>query len=77
MGGTNYYIESLLWNILIEKPGKVRCSQPGLGPNNDHELPSIELHKKLLQLDPTRAHKLHPNDKRKILRYICYIAISN
>ncbi|XP_056641723.1 tRNA dimethylallyltransferase [Diorhabda sublineata] len=66
VGGTNYYIESLLWKILIDDSEYSKI--PGLLPNNDHELPSEELHKKLKSLDPVMAKRLHPNNKRKILR---------
>ncbi|CAG9860796.1 unnamed protein product [Phyllotreta striolata] len=66
VGGTNYYIESLLWKILIDDDNYT--STPGILPNNDHELPSEELHKKLKELDPVTARRLHPNNKRKILR---------
>lgn len=72
VGGTNYYIESLLWNILIEKPsGGVdkEMFDPTRGPDNEHLLPSEELHKRLQELDPAMARRLHPNNKRKVLRY--------
>mgnify|MGYP005984117917 CR=1 FL=1 len=67
VGGTNYYIESLLWKILIEAPGEHVKALPDI-VNKDHELPSEELHKKLKLLDPNMARRLHPNNKRKILR---------
>lgn len=66
VGGTNYYIESLLWKILIDDGEFV--TTPGILPNNDHELSSEELHKKLNEVDPAAAKRLHPNNKRKILR---------
>ncbi|XP_044270246.1 tRNA dimethylallyltransferase-like isoform X2 [Tribolium madens] len=66
VGGTNYYIESLLWKILIEEPGDHVKAPPSR--YLDHELPSEELHKKLKLLDPEMARRLHPNNKRKILR---------
>lgn len=68
VGGTNYYIESLLWKILIDNPDTVKSFVPGVSDNNDHTLPSEELHKKLQVLDPAMAKRLHPNNKRKILR---------
>ncbi|RZC33778.1 tRNA dimethylallyltransferase, mitochondrial, partial [Asbolus verrucosus] len=67
VGGTNYYIESLLWKILIGEPGDHVKLKPDIA-NKDHELPSEELHKKLKLLDPNMAKRLHPNNKRKILR---------
>ncbi|GJQ70862.1 hypothetical protein Trydic_g783 [Trypoxylus dichotomus] len=68
VGGTNYYIESLLWKILVEDPGNSRLNVPGISPNNEHELGNEELYKRLQQLDPNMAKRLHPNNKRKILR---------
>ncbi|KAG5888368.1 hypothetical protein JTB14_033505 [Gonioctena quinquepunctata] len=68
VGGTNYYIESLLWKILIDDGSNTFTKIPGILPNNEHELPSEELHKKLKALDPSMAKRLHPNNKRKILR---------
>ncbi|GLV32183.1 uncharacterized protein CBL_11860 [Carabus blaptoides fortunei] len=79
VGGTNYYIESLLWKILVDDPG----SMPGDVPLADCEpfnkklrfdaeledgVSSLELHKRLQQLDPDMAKRLHPNNRRKILR---------
>lgn len=55
---------------MVEEPGKARLMQPGIAPNNEHMLSSAELHKKLLEYDPIRAMQLHPNNKRKILRYL-------
>lgn len=69
VGGTNYYIESLLWKILIEDcNSRIIPFKPGVSSNNEHTLPSEELHKKLQLLDPAMARRLHPNDKRKVLR---------
>lgn len=53
---------------MIDSPEDSYSNISGILPNNEHELPSEELHKKLQQLDPTMARRLHPNNKRKILR---------
>lgn len=69
VGGTNYYIESLLWKVLITtKPqemgtGKVVDRKVELEKEDGHEL-----HKRLSQVDPEMAAKLHPHDKRKVAR---------
>lgn len=68
VGGTNYYIESLLWRILVANPNEQSNVKPGILPNDEHLLSSEELHKKLKLLDPNMARRLHPNNKRKILR---------
>lgn len=67
VGGTNYYIESILWKILIENEHRP-VEEIGVLPNNEHELPSETLHKRLNDVDPDMARRLHPNNKRKILR---------
>ncbi|XP_021055466.1 tRNA dimethylallyltransferase isoform X1 [Mus pahari] len=69
VGGTNYYIESLLWKVLITtKPreigtGKAVDRKVELEKEDGHEL-----HKRLSQVDPEMAAKLHPHDKRKVAR---------
>ncbi|KAJ8919812.1 hypothetical protein NQ315_006341 [Exocentrus adspersus] len=68
VGGTNYYIESILWKILVEDESFHLKSAIGVLPNNEHELPSEVLHKKLSEVDPGMARRLHPNNKRKIMR---------
>ncbi|KFB47864.1 AGAP000639-PA-like protein [Anopheles sinensis] len=101
VGGTNYYIESILWKVLIsdgvqrEQPRKRRLS-PDLAPSaikpsdgaapselealvshlptmqgsadNLESYDSALLHQALARVDPETADRLHPNNKRKILR---------
>lgn len=69
VGGTNYYIESLLWHILIEKPGDTRKTLPWEYRKKNPDVSSEELHEKLKVLDPEMATRLHPNNKRKIIRF--------
>lgn len=71
VGGTNYYIESLLWKILIDDDiGKESSFNfiPGYLPNNEHTLSSEELHDKLKLVDYVTANRIHPSNKRKIIR---------
>uniref|UniRef100_A0A5F5PNF5 tRNA isopentenyltransferase 1 n=2 Tax=Equus TaxID=9789 RepID=A0A5F5PNF5_HORSE len=69
VGGTNYYIEALLWKVLVNaKPQemdteKVIDRKVELEKEDGHVL-----HKRLSQVDPERAAKLHPHDKRKVAR---------
>ncbi|KAK2491082.1 hypothetical protein MC885_006555 [Smutsia gigantea] len=56
VGGTNYYIESLLWKVLVNT--KVELEKEDIHA----------LHKRLSQVDPEMAAKLHPHDKRKVAR---------
>ncbi|XP_030181573.1 tRNA dimethylallyltransferase isoform X3 [Lynx canadensis] len=69
VGGTNYYIEALLWKVLVStKPQemdteKVTDRKVELEKEDGHAL-----HKRLSQVDPEMAAKLHPHDKRKVAR---------
>ncbi|XP_058573903.1 tRNA dimethylallyltransferase isoform X5 [Neofelis nebulosa] len=69
VGGTNYYIEALLWKVLVStKPQemdteKVTDRKAELEKEDGHAL-----HKRLSQVDPEMAAKLHPHDKRKVAR---------
>ncbi|XP_026156424.1 tRNA dimethylallyltransferase isoform X2 [Mastacembelus armatus] len=73
VGGTNYYIESLLWKILLDTGQENEDSgDGGDGAQNRRlemeTLGGAELHKRLVEVDPKMAAMLHPNDKRKIAR---------
>ncbi|KAB0356620.1 hypothetical protein FD754_000776 [Muntiacus muntjak] len=69
VGGTNYYIESLLWKVLVNAkpqelgPEKVVDRKAELEREDGHVL-----HKRLSQVDPEMAAKLHPHDRRKVAR---------
>ncbi|XP_054620096.1 tRNA dimethylallyltransferase [Dunckerocampus dactyliophorus] len=68
VGGTNYYIESLLWQVLLDA-GKESSADGDTDRKLELEkLGEVELHKRLLEVDPKMAAMLHPNDKRKIAR---------
>uniref|UniRef100_A0A8C6T7U8 tRNA dimethylallyltransferase n=1 Tax=Neogobius melanostomus TaxID=47308 RepID=A0A8C6T7U8_9GOBI len=72
VGGTNYYIESLLWKVLLSTGDNEDSGDGGDEmPNRKLELEKMggaELHKQLMEVDPRMAAMLHPNDKRKIAR---------
>ncbi|KAM4699905.1 tRNA dimethylallyltransferase [Discoglossus pictus] len=76
VGGTNYYIESLLWKVLVdtdtsveETEGKAGLTEKSAKRKEELEqLDSQELHARLRQVDPEMAAKLHPHDKRKMAR---------
>uniref|UniRef100_UPI00398EF196 tRNA dimethylallyltransferase isoform X2 n=1 Tax=Pristiophorus japonicus TaxID=55135 RepID=UPI00398EF196 len=77
VGGTNYYIESLLWNVLLDtKEGKVCPTDGTVGnrassPSRKEEMEKLncqELYRRLAEVDPEMAEKLHPHDKRKVAR---------
>uniref|UniRef100_A0A3P9JLX8 tRNA dimethylallyltransferase n=1 Tax=Oryzias latipes TaxID=8090 RepID=A0A3P9JLX8_ORYLA len=72
VGGTNYYIESLLWRVLVDTGVKEDSTdEADEAPDRKKKLENLggaELHKRLAQVDPSMAAMLHPNDKRKIAR---------
>ncbi|XP_050992651.1 tRNA dimethylallyltransferase isoform X3 [Labeo rohita] len=72
VGGTNYYIESILWKVLIDTgQGSVTESEQGGASESKAELEKLggpELHKRLKEVDPDMAAILHPHDARKIAR---------
>ncbi|PNF25887.1 hypothetical protein B7P43_G11140 [Cryptotermes secundus] len=69
VGGTNYYIESLLWKILVENRDSLEQIK---SPTETEEIHSDgagpHLYERLQAVDPDRAQQLHPNNKRKIIR---------
>ena len=81
VGGTNYYIQSLLWhNTLIKKDQEQRQHSPSpeddpstnsFNNKNEEELDNLEteeLYNRLEKVDPIMANRWHPSDRRKILR---------
>ncbi|KAH8278872.1 hypothetical protein KR018_010529 [Drosophila ironensis] len=74
VGGTNYYIESLLWDILVDA-GEGSTPQdapqnPSLSQEQLAEMSTLDLHRHLMQIDVDSANRYHPNNRRKILRAI-------
>lgn len=67
VGGTNYYIESLLWKVLVPEQ-KCDSAPKKVLPEEYMQLSNLEIYEKLKEFDPERAKKLHPNDRRKVLR---------
>ncbi|XP_011607342.2 tRNA dimethylallyltransferase isoform X1 [Takifugu rubripes] len=73
VGGTNYYIESLLWKVLLDTGQEAADSADGAegAPDRKSELEKLDgaqLHKRLAEVDPEMAAMLHPNDRRKMAR---------
>lgn len=83
VGGTNYYIEALLYKVLISLPPesnnidttilledreKSLDEPPNKKNKLDAEDDTASLYSKLCELDPERAQTLHPNNRRKIIR---------
>jgi IPP transferase len=76
VGGTNYYIESLLWKVLVQYDCSAAAPAAALNSVAADKsatlelakLPNDELMRRLEAADPDTALRLHPNDRRKLLR---------
>ncbi|XP_065348951.1 tRNA dimethylallyltransferase isoform X2 [Cloeon dipterum] len=78
VGGTNYYIESLLWKVLVQHECKIIKTVPPEASNSVAadvsarceftHLSNEELMTRLEAVDAETALRLHPNDRRKVLR---------
>ncbi|XP_077006271.1 tRNA dimethylallyltransferase isoform X2 [Tamandua tetradactyla] len=69
VGGTNYYIESLLWKVLLDTKSQETGTEKVIDRKIELEKEdSHTLHKRLSHVDPEMAAKLHPHDKRKVAR---------
>jgi tRNA dimethylallyltransferase len=87
VGGTNYYIESILWHNLVSPGIGKRKRDDSIcedlsGLSNEvrefidnsslvdkmEEMESTKLYEYLQRIDPPMANRLHPNNKRKIMR---------
>jgi len=66
-GGTNYYIESVMWQQLLRSDENQRCPQHETYIKELENESAEKLHKLLQQNDPESALLIHPNDKRKVI----------
>lgn len=76
VGGTGFYIESLLYKLDFgntKKDIKLRKYYEGLAFEKGNEY----LHKILLELDEDTAKNLHPNDVKRVIRAIEIAKTSN
>ncbi|XP_017058334.1 tRNA dimethylallyltransferase [Drosophila ficusphila] len=73
VGGTNYYIESLLWNILVDsedKQAEGNTSGEHFKEEDLNAMSTADLHHHLAKIDAGSANRIHPNNRRKIIRAI-------
>ncbi|KAF9896476.1 hypothetical protein BX616_007386, partial [Lobosporangium transversale] len=76
VGGTHYYIQSLLWRDTLldtkKNPGMLseaeQQEQISIHEKFLKESDTLTLYKKLQEVDPIMANKWHENDRRKITR---------
>jgi tRNA dimethylallyltransferase len=76
VGGTHYYIQSLLWkNCLI---GSTASTDEDINTFYEETLdaPTEILYRRLQEVDPLMATRWHSNDRRKIRRSL-EVSISN
>lgn len=62
VGGSGLYIQALISDYDLSAPPR--------SPQEYPELSNEELHHKLAQIDPEAAEKIHPNNRRRVLRYL-------
>ena len=70
VGGTNYYIEQLLWKMMDfrDTDSYVADADKFEFISKFESWTSEDLHKKLRDVDENYAKMLHPRDRRKILK---------
>jgi tRNA dimethylallyltransferase len=73
VGGTNYYIESLLFHLNPPDPSSEHLHNEqllsDLSEENLSKLTSIQLHELLTKIDKPTSIRRHPNEERKIRRF--------
>jgi tRNA dimethylallyltransferase len=73
VGGTNYYIESLLFHLNPPEPSIQPVNneefQSEFSDENLSKLTSIQLHELLSKIDKPTSIRRHPNEERKIRRF--------
>ncbi|RIB20509.1 IPP transferase-domain-containing protein [Gigaspora rosea] len=67
VGGTHYYIQSLLWKNSLIKSYDDECDNDSEDDENLNSETDV-LYKRLQEVDPIMANKWHWNDRRKIRR---------
>lgn len=69
VGGTNYYVQSLLWPMSLissASDGESSSDEGDVGDKIFSTMDTPSLYKELQRVDPTMAAKWHPGDRRKI-----------
>jgi tRNA dimethylallyltransferase len=65
-GGTAMYIKALLWG-LFEGPGGDEQLRSRLKKEYEQQGPEV-IHGRLAEVDPEAAERIHPNDRKRIVR---------
>ncbi|XP_018671241.2 tRNA dimethylallyltransferase-like [Ciona intestinalis] len=71
VGGTNYYVQSILWDFLLKIETNSELSNENEKERQKmYDLPNSELYQMLVNVDPKSAEVIHPKNKRKVIRAI-------
>lgn len=79
VGGTNYYIQALVSPYLVDDVVEDMTEVSGnslLGDIDLNSISSSSAFELLKEIDPIAANRIHPNDHRKIHRYLSVYASS-
>ncbi|SAM00045.1 hypothetical protein [Absidia glauca] len=73
VGGTNYYVQSLLYQNSLIKDDDINETPAARSPSPEpcpelDALPTPTLYSQLQDIDPIMANKWHPSNRRKIIR---------
>lgn len=71
VGGTHYYVEALLWRNVLSLESESSPLQQEHEQQEEDELAdksNEEVHAMLRAVDPATADRLHPNNRRKVVR---------
>ncbi|KAM3579906.1 tRNA dimethylallyltransferase, mitochondrial [Umbelopsis sp. WA50703] len=68
VGGTNYYVQSLLWPMSLISSASDGSSSEEEGEEKFAMMNTSSLYKELQKVDPQMAAKWHPGDRRKIAK---------
>lgn len=67
VGGTGLYLRAVVWGFAFSDSGINHELRKKLRSFAEKEGPEA-LHRKLIDVDPQTAHKLHPHDLRRVIR---------
>ncbi|KAJ4798425.1 tRNA dimethylallyltransferase [Rhynchospora pubera] len=73
VGGTNYYIQALLSPFLFDDMHETSPSFLDTSTSGERDIETIEPdqgYDRLKEIDPAAANRIHPNDHRKVRRYL-------
>ena len=68
VGGTGLYLQALSYDMTLGEHGADQQIRSRLLQIAQEEGGEKRLHERLLAVDPDTAHKLHPNDVRRVIR---------